>query len=105
MAVKFALEVVRVGAAGVALLGGIVVLLSLYLNARMRVGEKVAAGWRTHRPRGVPQLRHIDAHFAQRERKRAGNETFVRVGRRLMPVVPVAVLVFLASGAVLALTA
>ena len=58
---------------------------------------------------GIPvytyQIVHIDDHFAGRQRKRAANETFVRVGRRLMPVVPVAVLVFLATGAVLALTA
>lgn len=77
---KYAFEVACVGAAGVGLLGGIVVLLSLYLTARMRVSDKLAASWRTYRLRGVPRLRHIDARFAAREPERATNEMLVRVG-------------------------
>ena len=97
-------EVVAIGAAGVALVGGIVVLLSTYIHLRTRAADNLSARWYQRRPRRVRQPRRMDAYFEQQARvQRSYNEAFFRLGKRLVPVVAAAIAVFVLIGLALAL--
>lgn len=98
-ALELLLTLVFVGAAGVALVGGIVVLLSVYVHVRTRAADDLSARWYSRRPRTVRRQRPIDVYFAQQARTvRAFNEQFFQTGKRLVPVVALAVVVAVLTG-------
>ena len=93
------LTVVFVVAAGVALVGGIVVLLSTYIHLRTRAADSLSARWYARWPRRVRRARPMDGYFVQYKRAvRDYNEEIFRLGKRLVPVVILAAGVFVATG-------
>lgn len=100
------LTVVFVVAAGVALLGGIAVVLGIYIHLRLEAVDFLSARWYARRPRRVGRTRPVDSSSVQYKRAvRNSTEEYFRLSKRRVLLVIVAAGVFVVTGFALNLLA